>query len=241
MPPHPSVRLVALEALGLHGVAECRRRAGILTFGCTPLLEGLEQVGASGAHVRHAQAAFVDETAQRVALGAVGLRRLDDLPRLGQPLTPVEVSGDEPGEYRPGLAGELAAQSSSRSGPGMITSKGTSRSRRQMPSSVPLTRGLWLVSMTKVWDGSKDQKSSRIRRALSRSPPVSRLTVPSASRRPDRFVEHRQAQPEQVSHAGRVGVERPGPQQVGVGRVGVVAECIHGRVREGGLPVRAVP
>ena len=38
----------------------------------------------------------------------------------------------------------------SRSGSGITTSHGTSRSRRQMPSSVPATMGLWFVSMTKA-------------------------------------------------------------------------------------------
>ena len=107
----------------------------------------------------------------------------------------------------------------------MTTSHGTSRIRRQIPSSVPLTTGLWLVSMTNVCDGSKLPEvlahpaglepvaaGEPLDGALGQAPALVGL------------VQHGQPQAEQVGGAGRVRVERPGGQQLGVGGVGVVAE-----------------
>src|SRR5207302_1670944 len=41
----------------------------------------------------------------------------------------------------------------SRSGSTMVVSQGTSRTRRQIPWSVPVIVGRWLLNTTRVWDG----------------------------------------------------------------------------------------
>jgi phage/plasmid-associated DNA primase len=57
------------------------------------------------------------------------------------------------GTHRSSLAASLFGRWGSCSASGMITSKGTSRSRRQIPSSVPRTWDRWFVTMIKRCEG----------------------------------------------------------------------------------------
>ena len=110
-----------------------------------------------------------------------------------------------------------------------------------MPSSLPATSGLWLVSMTKVCEASNSQKFSRIRRAFWRRSPVSRLTVPSARRRTIvGLVEPCKPEAEEVGDLGWMGVEVAGGQETRCSHPAVVAEGGQDDVEQGALTVGSV-
>ena len=112
--------------------------------------------------------------------------------------------------------------------------------RRQMAWSVPRTVGLWFAARKSLWVGLKLQKSSRMWRARTMSPPVSCFTVASASIRAVLdLLAHGDAPPEEVRDGRRVRVGVLREQEVRRGLQAVVAEQLEERAKERALPVRA--
>ena len=111
--------------------------------------------------VRAGQAPLLDEPAERVGLAAACVGGL------GRPARGRRGRARaSPRTRRPGSASTASARArAGRPAPrparssGIMTSHGMSRTRRQMPSSVPLITGLWLVSITNVWLAGRTTRS----------------------------------------------------------------------------------
>ena len=89
-----------------------------------------------------------------------------------------------------------------------VVSQGTSRTRRQIPASLPRMMGRWFVDRMSLCDGRNVKKSCRMKRAVMGSPPVRLLTVDSASCRPA-SVSDANASRRPISIARSVGCWSP--------------------------------